>query len=156
MFSSRLIWSVAQKTLASQAGKGVFVIKQIARKCGGLDTHMYFNLFDKMIMPVLTYGAEIWGFETKQPIERIQTKFCKFVLGTPLSTANSAVLGECGRLPIKVYAVIKCIKYWLKLLEMPSSRLPKGTYLMLYNLTEAGRPTWASKIKFILYSHGFW
>ena len=155
MISSRLMWSMAQRTLASQASKGVSLIKHIARSCGGLDTHTYFNLFDKMIMPILTYGAEIWGFETKECIERVHTKFLKYVLGVPTSATNAAVYGECGRLPVKVTAILKLIKYWLKVLEMPSNRLPKNVYLMTYELTEAGRLTWASKVKNVLFLYGF-
>ena len=38
---------------------------------------------------------------------------------------------------------------------MPNSRYPKHCYIMLKNLDEAGRTTWASHIKSLIFEHGF-
>ena len=49
----------------------------------------------------------------------------------------------------------RCIKYWLKLQYMDDDRLPKNCYNMLRKLTEAGRNTWCSEIKKLLFRYGF-
>ena len=85
----------------------------------------------------------------------IQTDFCKYVLGVPSHTSNIAVLGETGRLPLYVQYYKRCIKYWLKLLLMPSHRYPKACYSMLYRLDQNGRSTWASSVKHLLQKYGF-
>ena len=84
---------------------------------------MYWNLFDKMILPILLYGAEIWGFKVHKSIESVQERFCKFVLSLPSKTTNAAALGECGRYPIQVHCVVRVIKFWLKLTCMEADRL---------------------------------
>ena len=78
-----------------------------------------FNLFDKIVVPVLCYGAEVWGYALNEKIERVHSKFCKRILGVSYSTSSVAVLGDCGRFPLHVEYFTKCIKYWLKILNMP-------------------------------------
>jgi hypothetical protein len=108
-----------------------------------------------MILPIVLYGSEIWGYEQYKSIEKVQINYCKKVLGVPKTTSNEAALGECGRYPLMLHSVIKCIKYWLKLLNMPESRYPKACYQMLCTLDEAGKHTWATSVKQILNKYGF-
>ena len=62
-----------------------------------------------MIIPILTYGAEIWGYDYSDVIEQIHFKFCKDFLGTGSSVNNTMALGECGRLPIAYHYNVKLI-----------------------------------------------
>ena len=107
-----------------------------------------------MILPILCYGAEIWGFQHYDVIEKVQRKWCRRLLAVPSHTTNEAVVGECGRLPIYVSTLRRCISFWVKLLEMPPD-IPRQAYIMLYKLDILGRHTWATSIKDILFSHGF-
>ena len=108
-----------------------------------------------MVTPILTYGVEIWGYEYRKTIESVQAKFCKQYCGLSQTASDKMALGECGRLPLCVLYMVKCVKYWVKLLQMPSHRYPKQCYLMLKRLDDAGRQTWATCIRMFLYSHGF-
>ena len=73
----------------------------------------FFKMFDTMVMPILTHGSEIGGYEYTKCIEKIQSKACKGLLGLISTINDSMVLGECGRLPV---AIKYNIKYWLSLL----------------------------------------
>ena len=79
-----------------------------------------------MIVPIKTYGSEIWGFKECEEIERIQVRFCQFFLGNN-STVNN---GKCGRLPLSIVYHTKCIKYWCKILQLPNNRYPRNCYNM--------------------------
>jgi hypothetical protein len=68
-----------------------------------------------MITPILTYGAEIWGFHAAPDIEKIHITFRKHVLGVSSKTSNIAVLGELGRMPMKILRQERIIRYWFKL-----------------------------------------
>ena len=65
-------------------------------KCNGLPHEMYLNIFDKMILPILLYGYEIWRFKYSDKIEQVQHVFCKKLLGVSSNTVNEAALGERG------------------------------------------------------------
>ena len=108
-----------------------------------------------MVKPVACYGAEIWGYTYSEEIERIQTKFCKQYLSLRQNTNDDFALGECGRFPLAVSYMTQAIKYWLKLLYMPYNRYPRQCYLMLKSLTDAGKTTWTTHIKSLLFEYGF-
>jgi hypothetical protein len=39
-----------------------------------------FDLFDKLVKPILLYGCEIWGFGNNDILEKVHLKFCKIIL----------------------------------------------------------------------------
>ena len=62
---------------------------------------------------------------------------------------------ECGRLPMYIDSQIRCIKYWLKLIEMPNFRYAKKCYTMLKYYDTNNKNNWVSHVKNILNSNGF-
>ena len=155
MFTPKLIWTHCQKTLSSQAKKGLYLLRKYSTACNGLPISVQFEMFDKMIAPILLYGAEVWGFNEAEHIEKVQTDYCKQTLGVPSQTTNIAVRAETGRLPMFIHYYKRCVKYWTKLLRMPSTRYPKACYNILYSLDQQGRSTWATSVKQLLYKYGF-
>jgi len=152
--STRLSWSPAQHTLAAQARKVLFVINQVNIQCD-YSYQTACDIFDKCVVPILTYGSEAWGPYAHDVIESVHTKFCKIQLGVGPSTPTPAVLGECGRDHIYVNCIIKCVKYWLKLISLPKESLLGACYCFLYNQSLLGKPNWCTKIKEILFKYGF-
>jgi hypothetical protein len=155
IFTSKLQWSLAQKTLASQGLKAMFNISRVSRLADGFSPKMQLDMFSKMIMPILTYGAEIWGYKTERCVENVQIKFCKQILGVSSSASRAVALGECGRLPLAVNCIMKFIKFWVKLIKLDSSILTRAAYVMLYDLDKMGRHTWATEVKKTLNLYGF-
>lgn len=155
IFTPKLAWSKAQSKLAAQARKSIYAIMAYQKSFGAFSHNEYFKLFDSMVKPILTYGAEIYGTEACHILERVQIQYCKHFLGVNSYVNNSVALGECGRLPLCIDHHIKCIKYWFKLLAMPDARYPKNCYIMLKRHDEIGRQNWASAVKNLLYRYGF-
>ena len=58
------------------------------------------KLFDTMVLPILSYGAEIWGFMEDSNLEAVELHYLKHILHVPLTASNIAVRGELGQLPI--------------------------------------------------------
>ena len=65
------------------------------------------------------------------------------------------VYSETDRYPLHITAIIKAVKYWTRLVQLPSGRLCKQTYLMLYDLLCRGINNWASQDENILCFIGF-
>ena len=80
-------------------------------------------------------------------MEKVQYKASRQFLQISQNTANTAAVGECGRYPIFVHQVLRCIKIWFQLVNMENHRHPKKCYLMLFHLDERGSSTWASYVK---------
>ena len=154
-FSTNLKWSLAKQTLETQAQKAILCLKRLQYKCGFLPVNVAIELFDKQILPILIYGSEIWGYEFSPVIENVQTSYLKTLIGVNKSTSNCVVLGESGRLPLAVYYMTNCIKYWIKLIKMPDARCPKACYNMLKTYDDQGKVTWATHIRVLLAKYGF-
>jgi hypothetical protein len=95
----RLICSM--KTLVSKATKAMFCLLKKARNLS-LPLDCIINAFDVMIVPILLYGCEIWGYENVNIIEKTHLKFLKLAAGLKMSTPSVMVYGELGRFPLKI------------------------------------------------------
>lgn len=125
-FSPKLVWTECQKILATQARKGIFLLRRYSYACNGLPVSLQLKLFDKMILPILMYGAEVWGVTKAKHIEQVHIDYCKQILGVPTHTSNAAVYAELGRTPLYIRYFTRCLKYWIKLLNMPDLRYPRA------------------------------
>ena len=155
LFTSHLSLSQLTSYLAI---KGKRALMEVLRTMFRFETFTYdvfFKVFDAQILPILLYGSEIWGFKHFECIERVQYLACKRFLNVSKYTPNVMALGECGRYPIYRNSIIRCIQYWIKLIQMPEWRYPRKAYNMLYSLDCAERYTWATSVKNILFSFGF-
>ena len=157
VLSSRLSWNACPKTLAEQASKALFAVKSNLAQFGMLSVDMLFKIFDTKILPILTYGAEIWSSHRGSDVEKVHHDFCKYVLKVSKLTPNVLVRGELGRYTIDTIRTEILIKYWLKLLQMPNERLPKICYNLQCKWLEAKPRTncWAKDVKDTLLAQGF-
>ena len=70
-----------------------------------------------MIVPILLYGLEMWGYETCELIESFHFKYCKRLLHLKASTPKDMVYGELDRsnavllLWIFYVFVLSCVRY---------------------------------------------
>ena len=86
--------SKTQQTLARQGQKAVFSMFRMTNKYVGLNQCIMCDLFDKMVLPILTYGCEVWGYHKGDAIERVHREFLKGLLKMKSITMNELVYGE--------------------------------------------------------------
>eukprot|EP00745_Piridium_sociabile_P027415 TRINITY_DN4419_c0_g1_i2.p2 TRINITY_DN4419_c0_g1~~TRINITY_DN4419_c0_g1_i2.p2 ORF type:complete len:156 (-),score=4.99 TRINITY_DN4419_c0_g1_i2:160-627(-) len=111
------------------------------RKLNTIDSCMFWNMFDTQIEPMLTYAAEVWGLLNNKQMEKVHTYAIKRFLGVPIHASNQVLYGDTGRYPLFIRTYVKCIRYWLKLLRLPHSRLCRQAYDMMLGQMEHGRET---------------
>ena len=68
-----------------------------------------------MIIPILCYGCEIWGFSEKSDLEVVEMNFLMYVLHLQLNASNIAVRGKVGQLPLHLLWKERILKYWHRL-----------------------------------------
>ena len=90
------------------------------------------SLFNKCILPILVYGAEIWGANTHHCIENVLHVFCRKQLGLGSRTPMPVLLGECGLFPLYIDCIMKVVKYWIKIISLEGNSLLKSCYSMMY------------------------
>jgi len=100
VFSAGGSFSEAQCTLARQSLKALFKINKYLHKITYIDIRHY-ELFDKLVLPILNYGCEVWGCHPGKAVERLHVQFCKQLLGVKKNPQNEFVYGELGRMPLR-------------------------------------------------------
>ena len=140
---------------AMQGVKAVARIFKYQKTFGRFSPQDIFKLFDTVVKPIFCYGSEIWGYNYCDKIEQVHSRFCKQYCNISYNAADVFALGECGRVPIAITYMTRCLKYWIRLLHMERHRYPKQCYEMLKSLDSIGRVTWATHIKSLLFTYGF-
>ena len=115
-----------------QANRALFVIKSKKDK-HNLPIDIMLDLFDKMILPILSYGCEIWGFEDLNRIEIFFKKILKYMLRINRQTTDCMVYGETGRLPLDITIKTRMISFWHK---TATGLNTKHSYRLLYLLNK--------------------
>ena len=84
------------------------------------------KLFESLIKPILLYGSDFWGclkLPKVNPLELVQNKFLKDLLGVQKQTTNIGVLLEMGKLPISVHAKKASVKNWERIVAGRANEL---------------------------------
>eukprot|EP00745_Piridium_sociabile_P016063 TRINITY_DN23886_c1_g1_i5.p1 TRINITY_DN23886_c1_g1~~TRINITY_DN23886_c1_g1_i5.p1 ORF type:complete len:191 (+),score=6.06 TRINITY_DN23886_c1_g1_i5:414-986(+) len=149
-FSLNKCWS----EMCTKGKKGVIEILRTMKRLNSVDMALFWKLFDTQIEPVLTYAAEIWGLLNNTFMEQIHTYAIKRIMKVPLHASNKMVYGETGRYPLYIRTYVKSIKYWLRLIKLPPTRISRQAYEMLLLQHETGRCNWVSCIKKVLAENG--
>ena len=84
VFTTGGSFHATQEALSGQALKAIFKLKVYINKFTNISISHMLALFDKLILPILTYGSEISGFSKADAIERIHLQFCKHLLGAKI------------------------------------------------------------------------
>ena len=156
IFSSGLTFSYSLEQMALKAKKCIFGVLRFLWSLGENSPKLFFKIFDTQIQPVLTYGSEVWGLTADHTvIEKVHLFAIKRLLNVSIKTPNALVYCESGRYPLFIQTFTKCIRYWLKLIRMNETRIPKKAYRTLYALHCNDKNNWVSKICFTLYMYGF-
>ena len=110
------------------------------------------DLFDKMIVPIILYGSEVWGFHTTEMLEVFYRKFIKNVLKLNKSTPSGMVYGEVGKLCLQTKMDKYIISFWLRLIVKENTTLVQNAYALSYQLFMHGnyQSLWLTKVKTVL------
>ena len=141
--------NIAQQKLKQKGLRSYFALKKMI-DTRPLKRSTMFKLFDSLILPIVSYGCQIWFTETwliknltennssqhlsaiaKDPLENLHLSFLKWNLGVGKKTSNAAVWGDCGRYPLVIELSKQVLNYYDRLKNMSlnnSDTLVKHAY----------------------------
>ena len=105
------------------------------------------HLFDSLIKPILLYASDFWGclpLPKKNPIENIQARFCKELLGVQKQTHNTGGLLELGRIPLTIFGKKNCVKNWERIAV---NRKANNITTMSYDFNISNDTGWPCSIR---------
>ncbi|MES9882143.1 MAG: reverse transcriptase family protein [Sedimenticola sp.] len=144
----------ARSHTVAQARSALFLLYKKIRNLN-LSIDIQLKLFDQMILPILTYGCEIWGFENIQVMENVQNNFLRHITKLRKSTPIYMIHAELGRYPIEIEIKTRMISYWMSILKNKDTKLSNMAYIILKESCLLGENNkWISCIKNILQTVG--
>ena len=90
--------------------------------------------FDTRILPIITYGCEIWGYENNKQLEKLHLQYCRNILGVRTTTPNFMTYGELGRTPIDICIKLRIVNFWNRLISN-EEKLSCILYKIMFNLS---------------------
>ena len=145
--------------LASSGRRALFCLKKCVSQNNEMLPSMQIQLFHTMVLPILSYGCEVWGLDDASPLDVIHLTFLKSLLKVKTSTPNCFVYGELGVFPLIIERQIRMIKFWLKIIStgMIGENFTGIVYKELFALSfqKPNVVTWCTKIRDLLNKTGF-
>ena len=136
------------KALCDKSVKALFSLRSKLNNFENIPIKIQIKLFDILIKPIATYGAEVWicDFNVYRPdflpFERLHKKFCKNVLGVHKNASNFACRWELGRRRILEHITSIAFRYKDRLSKLPHSRLLHEAYQTDLELKNTGSKCW--------------
>ena len=115
------------------------------------------KLFNNLVKPVVLYGAEVCGCESYNILERLQLRFCKYMLSVNKYTCSDMIYGELGVTPLSIDVSIRMVVYWAKLVSDNQNKISNIIYSILYKVHDLGiyKSDWINTVRSILNDSGF-
>ena len=154
-FTTRLSFVNSSSLLIAKAKKAVNEILFSLKSLSNFDINLFTMLFDSKVLPILSYGSELWGTSNLIEIERVHLYSLKRFLNVSLHSSNNKVYSETGRYPLYINHNIRCVKYWLKIKSCPQNRIVNQSYKCLLSLNLKGNHNWVSTVQDVLCSNGY-
>ena len=102
----------------------------------GLSIDLQLELFDSLVMPILLYGTQVWGYGNNEMLERLHLKFCRMLLCVNNSTARCMIYGEFGISSLQTLIDYRILTYWSILIHSDEHTLNRRLYLLTLNLAK--------------------
>ena len=117
VFGSSGKFSKTFDNILTQSNKALFSMKRLQHQYSELNVKTHLHLFDTLVLPVLNYGSEIWGFSQADKLETFYLGFLKNTLSVRKSTPTSFVYKELDVLPLITHRLTRIFKFWLKIIS---------------------------------------
>ena len=150
-----LDYNFTADTQAESAGRALGSLIAKAIKCGGLPYKIYSMLFECCCTSVSDYGAEIWGFQSREGVSKIHLRAARSFLGVPKNTTSVAILAEINWLEPVNRAQIRMVRQYFRVNDMNDNRLTKKIINWDKNFSRQfpSISTWYSEVQQIFENH---
>ena len=128
----------------SQAKHAMFALISKAAKLH-LSIDITCDLFDKIVLPILLYGCEVWGFENLKHIEIFYRNFLRRILKVNKLTVNCMLYGEVGKYKIASIIKSRTINFWSRLVTGKQDKYAFRLYSLLLSLHTSDENSFSSR-----------
>ena len=128
--NKRMIQTIKENTIKGKRAMFAIITRT---KTEGLSISCQIHLFKTIVLPILLYGCEIWGYEDLGILEKVQIDFCRYILKLNKATQKNILLYETGLLPIRILVTSRIVKYWVKIMTGKTTKYVRKVTECLHN-----------------------
>ena len=129
-----LDYNVTASVVAKSASRALGLLISKAKSMGGLSYNCFSKLYESCVIPIIRYGASIWGHKEYSCINSVHNRMCRYFLGVGKFTPNAAVQGDVGlRLPWQHQKLEMC-RQWCRFVNMIDNRVNKRVFTWANNV----------------------
>ena len=148
IYSTKLNKNVMLSRLATRGKIAFCRISNLLNRLNTTSYNILCEMFDAQVQPILLCGSELWSLNVTSTIENVHLFSLKKMLQVPIFTPNVMVYGDSGRYELRIDAVLRSIKYWIRITNMEDSRNVRKVYNMMRY--DGNHQNWCGKIKELL------
>lgn len=135
IFSKSGSFLQSKKHIVQQAKKAAHLLLIRANNLN-IPLDLQIKLFDNTVLPILTYGCEIFGYENIEILERVHLEFLRKIGKLRKNTPKYMIYAEMGRYPLNITVKQRMINYWVRILTGKSSKLSYQIYSYILKSNE--------------------
>lgn len=157
VFSSSGLFLQAAEDAVKKGILAINRIRQILLNSKVFNLATWDKLFESVVSATTLYGSEVWGFRYLDHLEKVQVRFYKFMLFLASNTPNHLIRKEFTVKNIKTMWLQRTLNWWLKLLIMENTRLPKICFHIFKddNTLIVEKYNWCLQLQQILIDTGY-
>lgn len=159
-FCTSLQGTIATESAIKKSKMATSTVLGILNKLNTSAWNGVIKLHSSIIRSSIAYLAHIWSLSqsTLERLESANLYFFKRLMNLPLSTPHYAIRLELGLNHFSLYVLKAALNWVIKILDMPSNRLPKICLKKLVQLTHtpfnSDRLNWCQQLSNILINIG--
>ena len=136
---------------AAQARKAAFNLLRRTREFN-FSVEVFVELFERLVIPVLLYGSEIWGYGNTKILQQMCNKAMKQFLKLNVSTPTCMLIGELGLKYIDEYIDNRMLNFWCNIATSNEYKISNILYKWIKALYDQNsyKSLWLDKIHAIL------
>ena len=113
VFSMDGKWGKQVEMTSVKAGVASKQVQKLV--CKLPSSKIFTKIYKEKISPIVTYGAQIWGIEVGDRLNRVKGNFYKGLLGLGKSAPVCAALSEFGELNVDYELKLAVIRQWYRI-----------------------------------------
>lgn len=164
-FHGSLAFTTAATARAAAANRAMHAMRCRCAELGLQGAKLQMQMFNTMVLPVLSYGAEVWSPQliaagSQCAATRVQTAFLRHLLGVRQSTPSLVLLAETGQRPLMARWAAQLGRFWNTVLAADETTLVMRALRDSCALAgEAGaaalpQQPWAGQVAAALHAYG--
>ena len=122
-----------------------------------LDTDVFIDLVEKLVIPTLLYGSEIWGHGDLKQLQTFLNKIMRRFLRLHKSTPMCMINGELGLKEITEYVENRMLNFWCNVATGEENKISTIIYKWIKTLFDQNvfKSDWLNQIEASLDNMGY-